>query len=492
MGKNLGIMKLKPGFSTSNLLIVACISLCLYGQLAAQTCDVELTIHLRGVYESKISLLGLNSQRLFKPITEVPGVKNGETAVLTVQKEHLPGEFVLRFDYRELETSTPYPSEKSLIINQQNLELWISPVFCNNPDSSYFQEDEIENSTYQGFSMENAHKKEKLGLLQNFLMSYDETDSKFYQEGIKEYEKRRTGYNQWLAEQIRKDAGLFVSSMYFFQYVPQIPWKGAENERLNSMIAHYFDGMDFKNPDIIRTSFINKWMDNYVNLYGQMSTTTALRDSLFPLAGKTAIEKAKSGNPVVYGWMVDYFYRGYETNGIDAGMKILQPYLDDPNCLTSKRMEIERRLKGIETLVAGSMAPPINMEELGGGTFDLYSMKSKAKYTLILFWSGDCSHCEELTQQLYPWQQQPEISKELAVLAISLDETDTEIAAWLKKKQSYVNWKHLRAPGGVNSKEANDYFVLATPVMALINQETKTIVGLPNSISELKSLINKE
>ena len=474
------------------LSIIAFLALCVCAQAQATNADVRLTIHLRGVYQSKISLLGLHHQRLFKPITEVSGVKNGETAVLTVQKEHLPGEFVLRFDYKEKETSTPYPSEKSLIINQQNLEFWVSPTYCNNPDSSHFQPDEIENATYLGFSMENGKKKEKLGLLHNFLMSYDENDSRFYQEGIKEYEKRRNDFNKWLKGQINKDSHLFVSSMYPFQYVPEIPWKGTENERLKSMIAHYFDGMDFANPDIIRTSFINKWMDNYVNLYGQLATTVALRDSLFPLAGKIAIEKAKTGHPQVYGWLVDYFYRGYETNGIDAGMKILEPYLNDPNCQTSKKIEIERRLKGIKSLVAGNQVPPIILDDPAGGIFNLYKMKSLAKFTLILFWSADCSHCEELTQQLYPWQQQPEISRQLSVLAISLDETETEIAAWQKKKEEYKNWKHLHAQGGVNSMEANDFFVLATPVMVLIDQVTKQIVGLPNTFPELKNMANIE
>jgi len=461
------------------------------GRIVSQTHDVTVIIHLRGVYETNISLLGMNSQRLFKPILEVTAIKNGQTTTLIVPKDQLPGEFVMRFDYKELESSTPYPSEKSLIINQQNLELWVSPVYCNNSDSSYYQEGELENTTFGRFSMENATKKEKLGLLQNFLMSYDETDSRFYQMGIDEYEKRRTDYNQWLSAQTRKDKDLFVCSMYPFQFVPQILWKGSETDRIYSMIAHYFDGMDFKNPHIIRTSFINKWMDNYVNLYGQMSTTTALRDSLFPLAGKTAIDKSKTGHPLVYGWMVDYFYRGYESNGIDAGMKILQPYLDDPNCLTSKRLEIERRLKGMETLVPGSPAPPIIMNDSDGGNFDLYAMKSPAKFTLILFWSGDCSHCEELTKQLYPWQQQAEISNDLTVVAISLDETDTEIEAWQKKKGDFKNWKHLRAPEGVRSKEASDYYVLATPVMVLLDQASKKIVALPVTFTDLKEVFQK-
>ena len=457
--------------------------------LISQTRDVTVTIHLRGVYESKISILGLNNSRVFKPIVEVDGIKNGQTATMIVRKEHLPGEFVMRFDYKELVSSTPYPSEKNLIINQQNLELWVSPIYCNNSDSSYFQKDEIENSTFLAFSMENSGKKEKLSVLQNFLMSYDDPQSAFYQMGIAEYEQRRMDFNGWLAGQTLKDRKLFVSSTYSYQFLPQIPWLGTETDRITSMIEHYFDGIDFSDPLLIRTSFINKWMDNYVNLYGQMATTAVLRDSLFPLAGKRAIEKSKNGNPLVYGWMVDYFYRGYESNGITAGIAILQPYLDDPNCLTSKKQEIERRLKGIETLVPGSLAPPIVMHDSNDEPFDLYKTKSVARFTLLIFWSGDCSHCKELTDQLYSWQQQAEVVKDVMVVAISLDELDTEIAAWQKKKADYKQWKHLRAPDGVRSKVADDYYVLATPVMILIDQPTMKIVALPNTLAELKDAV---
>ena len=68
--------------------------------------------------------------------------------------------------------------------------------------------------------------------------------------------------------------------------------------------------------------------------------------------------------------MVDYFYKGYEANGLDAGMKILTPYLDDPNCLTTKRIEINRRLKGIEKLVAGNKASDIDIKDKDGAVFD--------------------------------------------------------------------------------------------------------------------------
>ncbi len=458
----------------------------------AQGKEVTVTIHLRGVYDSKISLLALSVSKTFKPIVEVPGIKDGETTKITVTSDHLPGEFVLRFDYRDKESSTPYPSEKNLFINAQNLELWVSPKYCNNTDSTHFQEGELENAAFASFSKENGKQKEKLALLQNFLLNYDDTESAFYRQGINEYKQRRQSYNQWLEAREQQDKSLFVSNLYAFQFVPESAWNGTETDRIKSLIQHYFDGMDFKDPLLIKTAELNKWMDGYVNLYGRQSTTIALRDSLFPVAGRTAIEKAKRGHPLVYGWMVDYFYRGYETNGITAGMKVLKPFLDDTNCLTSKRQEIARRLKGMETLVAGSKAPDISLKDAEGNLFELSSFEPRSGYILLLFWSAGCSHCMELVDKLYPWQQQTDILQKVQVVAISLDETETEVKAWDQQVRKLPGWKHIRAAEGVRSKVAADYFVLATPVMVLLDVRTREIVALPDTPEALKKALQKK
>jgi hypothetical protein len=452
---------------------------------SAQAGDVKLIVHLRGVYECKVSVLALSPAGTFNPIVVAEGIKNGDTARISIASQFLPGNFVLRFDYIDKPGSTPYPSEKNILANQQDLELWVNPKYPNHTDSTRFQPEELENATFAAFALENATYKEQLALLQQFLMSYDDTGSAFYLEGIKEFEQRRLAFNQWLVNRTRQDQALFVSSLYRFQYVPEITWKGTETDRIKNLITHYFDGMDFKDPLMIRTADVNKWMDNYVNLYGQMATTIALRDSLFPEAGRTAIEKAKKGDPMVYGWMVDYFFRGYEANNITAGMKILEPYLNDPDCLTSKRQEITRRLKGIETLVPGTTAPNIILQDADGKAFELYTFETPCAYILLLFWSADCSHCAEVTDQVFPWQQKPEIQPKIAVVAISLDETETETAAWKKRIPLMFGWKHLRAPEGIRSDVAADYYILATPVMVLIDAKTRKIIALPNTLKEL-------
>ncbi|MBK6345554.1 MAG: redoxin domain-containing protein [Bacteroidales bacterium] len=259
-----------------------------------------------------------------------------------------------------------------------------------------------ENNAFALFTSENGRQKEKISLLQQFLMAYDDTGSDFYREGIREYEKRRVGYNKWLDGRAKDDKALFASSLYRFSYLPDIAWTGSEKERLLSLIGHYFDGIDFNDPVITRTSQLNEWMNGYVNLHGQMATSVALRDSLLPAAAKKAIETAKTGHPQVYGWMVDYFYRGFESNDLPQGMKVLEPYLNDPACPTTKRMEIERRLKGMETLLPGVVAPDFVLNNSDNIPVRLSEFTKGSGYILLLFWSADCSHCAETVKTLYP------------------------------------------------------------------------------------------
>jgi thiol-disulfide isomerase/thioredoxin len=225
-----------------------------------------------------------------------------------------------------------------------------------------------------------------------------------------------------------------------------------------------------------------------VNLYGELAKSVPMRDSLFTLAGKNAIEKAKKGDPLVYGWMVDYFFKGYESLNIEKGIKMLEQYLNDPDCLTTKRQEINRRLEGMETLVPGTLAPDIIMPDSENKPFVLSDFKNK-KNILVLFWSADCVHCKETIGILYDLYQKPEIQLKLDVVAVSIDETDIEVQAWRKMIEEMKGWIHLRAEEGVRSKVAQDYYILSIPVMVLIDAGTGKIVGLPDNTRQLERIL---
>ena len=123
--------------------------------LTAQNRDIRIKIHIRGVYECNISVLALNGSQTFKPILREQVIQNGETSNFLVPKEKLPGEFVLRFDYKKTVGNAPYPSERNILINDQDLDIWINPEFCNTTDSTWFQDGEKENSAWIKFIREN-------------------------------------------------------------------------------------------------------------------------------------------------------------------------------------------------------------------------------------------------------------------------------------------------------------------------------------------------
>lgn len=468
------------------IMLVTSMFLPCQSQARVEGDQVSITIHLRGVYQSKISLLTLNKAQLFKPIDEIAEVLNGSTVRFLVAPEHTPGEFVIRFDYKETPGSTPYPAEKSLIVGSQNLELWVSPKYCNNSDSTWFQSGELENATLNRFMTLSRETTAQLGLLQNLLMNYDAPQTDFYQRVVTEYGSRRSRFHQWVDSCTMADQRLFVSNLYGFEKIPAIRFTGSETERLDNLIEHYFDEMSFAKPLLIRTQKFYQFMNNYINLTGQKCTSEALRDSLIPAAARVAVEKAKRGHPQVYGWMVDYFYRGFESNGIGSGMKMLEPYINDPACLTAKRAEIQRRLDGMRSLVAGTLAPDIELPDAEGKAFKLSTFRSDKPFNLLVFWSADCAHCLETIALVHPWSTDPARQTALNVIAVSLDETDTEIEKWIKTVPSLTGWRHLRAAEGVRSKVAADYFILATPVMVLTDGATGRILAMPETPMALK------
>ena len=75
------------------------------------------------------------------------------------------------------------------------------------------------------------------------------------------------------------------------------------------------------------------------------------------------------------------------------------------------------------------------------------------------------------------------------MVGISLDETEPDIKTWKQEIPELKGWKHLHTAEGINSKVANDYFILSTPVMFLLDAKTKKIVALPENLAQVMGAI---
>lgn len=452
----------------------------------------SLIIKLRGIAVTNITVTPVQTGGTALPAVAIKvGAANGETVRLNIDKSALPGEFVVRYDYKVKPTDNPYPAEQTIIIGTQPVEMSVSPVYSNNKDSVFFNSNETENTLLARFRKDNAAKRQPLTALQGFLLGYDDKSTALYTNGQSTYEQRRNNYNEWLQQLTKLNKNSFASNAFGFERIAVMDFNATDSVKLRNAITHYFDGVDLSSSTIVRSSQLSKFIDGYVKMNAQFLKKDSQRDSLFTAIAIAAMEKAKAGSPEVYGFMADYFYRGFEKNAMSEPMKALEPYISDPRCLTADRQQINIRLAGLKSLAIGTAAPNFELVDSSTGkTTAFKDYTAGGKYKLLLFWSASCSHCTDLAAQLYPYSNQPSIKGLVDVVAFSIDESPFEIGLWKTKEAEMPSWRHQRGNHGLSSKAAQQYFVLSTPTMVLVDANTNKIAALPTTFAELKNKLD--
>ena len=448
----------------------------------AQQC--KLKIELRGVYDSKITLTPFNGTRFAQPLLELKNVKANQSVLLNIPDSLLPGEFLITYNYRKLQTDHPYPTEQQLYLNKEDIEIHANPLYLRG-DSLMFIND-IENSLWTAFVNKRAQDMSQIGLLEQLLHDYSDKDTRIWRVAKKEWNKQKKKHNKWIDDIQSSNSNTYVSKLFAFSKLPDIDWSSTQKKQVDNAIENYFRYIDLKDASLLRSKQINQFMGAYMGIFGQMSTNIELRDSLFAKAGELACQLASKGHPKVYGWFVDYFYKGYETYNISKGMQVLEKHLQNENCLTSKRIEIKRRLEGIRKLVPGSKAPKLEFQDFNNNKL-VYNWGDDKDYHLLIFYESDCGHCNDWLKQLRKWIAKSENSIWMSVLSVGLD---TDRAVWLEShKENNFPWIDAYAAGGVNSAAAANYYVLSTPNVFVVDKNG-VLLATPQTINDLNKFLH--
>ncbi|MFV0291425.1 MAG: thioredoxin-like domain-containing protein, partial [Mangrovibacterium sp.] len=345
-----------------------------------------------------------------------------------------------------------------------------------------------ENPVYYTFMQEDSRYRQQLALLEQLLVGYDSPNSSLYKQAISEFEKRRKKYNQWITTYQEENKDLYVSHFFPFQKVPASNWDILPEQRANEQAQHYFDEIDLNDVLILKTQTFDNYMNNYMRMFGERATSVELRDSLFTQAGRIACEKASHGDPMLYGWMVDYFYQGYESYDITMGIKMLEQHIKNPNCLTSKKQEILRRLEGMAVLVEGSLAPEFDAQMPNGMQVHFKGVSEDKDFGLLIFYDSTCGHCTELLKELKTWYEKPDNRVWYDIITISVDNERTQWREFHAKENPL--WTDIWAPGGINSQVCKDYYILSSPVVFIIDKNQE-ILATPVNVKEVIEFLNK-
>jgi len=425
---------------------------------------------------------------MLRPLAQVTQVKSGQSALIEFSSSMLPGEFLIRYDYRVRDTDSSYPSEQRIIIGHEGVSFEIDPTKANEKISIRWLSGSMEDKTWDTFLMSRRAWQAKLLPLRQWLESEGDTRSKIYKLAFMEFETRRRSYHRWLDSFRTRHSELFVSHLMPFASEPPLARKGNPIPiPPNALLSK----LDLRDSFIVRSSFMNTFFNTYLS---SLSSKDIPEDSIRVRIHRVAseiLDLSKYGHPTVRGWIVDYLYDGFLASGMDSSIPMLAPMIKDLGSYSRRSVEIFRKTMAMGRVAIGLKVPDFIVPAEGQTPIPLSSLLSHRQRTLLLFWSATCPHCTQLVDSLVPYSQDPKLQERLQVIAISIDRSDADAVIWGHAKQKSGNWIHAICREGVNSDQARLFGVLATPMMFLLAGKEGIIEAMPDSFTQLKQIMDR-
>jgi thiol-disulfide isomerase/thioredoxin len=158
-------------------------------------------------------------------------------------------------------------------------------------------------------------------------------------------------------------------------------------------MEHYFDGLDFNDPRLIRTNFAFNKISDYINKH-----TIQIPDSINKALDH--VMKKMEANEDAYKFFLVHFVNHFAKSNI-IGMDAVYVHLVDSYYAKGAapwvdEEQLEKMRKNAESLrpiLIGKIAPDIRMERRDGSKIALHEMRSP--YTVLIFWAPDCGHCQK-------------------------------------------------------------------------------------------------
>lgn len=347
----------------------------------------------------------------------------------------------------------------------------------------------------------------------------------FMQQKILALEKDTKKFDDAFMHQIKGSFLYDILNLKTEKQLTDVP--KAQNGRPDSLYAyyyyksHYFDGVDFKDERIARTPYFDDRIKNYFDYVLVSNPDTVIKevDKILALC---------DGN-YNYALLMGYLTYKYEQSTVVGFDKVFL-HLVDNYILTGKTKgvyseetieNLRQRSLILNPLLTGKLAPNLYMMD----TLDGYRIKKMgfdtarstasaaqlyakhkpeilqmfktlhqvdAKYTILLFWSPDCGHCQKVV---------PELHKNLKELKGKLD---FKVFAVQIKDDQFDQWRHFLIQNNmtdfinvfdpIHINNLKDKFdVYSTPVVYVLDKDKKImakkidpehLVGFLNNIEK--------
>jgi thiol-disulfide isomerase/thioredoxin len=268
--------------------------------------------------------------------------------------------------------------------------------------------------------------------------------------------------------------------------------------------SHFFDGVDFKDERIARTPYlddrIKKYFDNVVVLHPD--TVIGEIDKLLSRCNE---------NNLNYRILIGYFTYKYEQSKV-VGFDKVFVHLADNYILNGKTggmysestvKAIKERVDIMRNLLEGKKVPDLFMIDTVAGVrvrkmgfdtassaksiTDLYYKNEQtltplfktlyqvdAKYTVLIFWSADCGHCQTEIPKLH--ESLKELKGKADVKVFAVQTKDEIFDTWRKfiVEHKLTEFTHVFDPVHLNNCK-DKFDVFSTPVIYILDRDKKVL-----------------
>ncbi|MCX6237402.1 MAG: redoxin domain-containing protein [Bacteroidia bacterium] len=253
----------------------------------------------------------------------------------------------------------------------------------------------------------------------------------------------------------------------------------------NFMVAHYWDNFNFAQPGMIRTPLIDGRLDGYFK-----NTLLQIPDS-FLRPTITVIEKAKANEEMFRYISLQRLNDALssEVMGMDKlFVEIAERYFLNGKAAwldTAALAKVKEKVRVIKPNLIGNLAPELKLPDSEGMYYSLRQMNSK--YTILLFWEPNCSHCKKTVPQLYKDLYLLFKDKGVDIYAVC---TQNKKDDWMKAISEYKinDWTNVWDPS-VTSNFRSLYDVYSTPVMYILDP-TKHIIAKRLDVESAVKFLN--
>jgi thiol-disulfide isomerase/thioredoxin len=234
---------------------------------------------------------------------------------------------------------------------------------------------------------------------------------------------------------------------------------------------HYWDNFNFKQTGMIRSPLIDSRLDKYIKNSILQIPDSFLRPTV------ALIEKAKASEEM-FRYISLHRLNAAVTSEVMGMDKIFvgiaeryflngkAPWLD-----SAAIAKVKEKVMVTKPNLIGNLAPELKLPDSEGMFYSLRQMNSK--YTVLLFWEPNCSHCKKTVPQLYKDLYLPLKDKGIDIYAVC---TQNKREEWLKAISEYqlFDWTNVWDPL-LTSNFRSLYDVFSTPVIYILDQKKKII-----------------